>query len=582
MWVATRRNIPVAVMPWPERPGRVTVVAKLSFDVDPSGHAVLAVRPDPLTPDTLGPSGLLLFPSDFVRSKQVCDVFVVGRALTLPPAPTYLEVGSVAKRELHAATLGPVLVRSSAATVQHAPVDQRLERADLPLRVRYRRAGFTLDVTLPGPTPVVAVGRGGRVEPQRTVLDTVAIDPDRARVTVSIRAVIEELDTAGAAMVIIDEDAALPKDTSELVAFSVSEIGPTSAEVDAPAPRSTRALFEDLESETSVELPIDLARAVIDETVSIDGDPLEEDDPLARTVRRVPAMGLAPRLAPVAGSPSRPPSPTLPVVPSRAARAALPFARARSASEAASPLASAASAPPMAEPPTETTQLVPAVDLAPALPFATRPAASHEPPQQASWGTRFAVEETTADVAMPGDVGRETALRSGPPSRPALPFAGASGAAAPRPIPRGLEPATPFERKSAPPPAGPSALLTFGAPAASTPVEAPKSPLSRFNVGCDLKPIAQEAKPVELSRPTLSLETYAKVKAELWSLGANRREVLRRHGLSEIQWRLAERSILALGEDKAGGADDGSALRALIAGLASEVRRQEQARELPG
>ena len=60
----------------------------------------------------------------------------------------------------------------------------------------------------------------------------------------------------------------------------------------------------------------------------------------------------------------------------------------------------------------------------------------------------------------------------------------------------------------------------------------------------DIKPTIQASKPEVSPTPKakkeLSFERYARVKAHLWGANASREDVLSKHGLDEIEWRILE------------------------------------------
>lgn len=209
MLVASRVPVPVGVIPWRDRPGRATIVVKLSFEIKRWGTAVRAERPDPLTPDTFSDAGSLLFPTDFALSKTQCDVLVVGRALTLAPAQTKIKATGLLKVVDHAAALGPVACSSPEnRATQFAPIDQRVPPPRLPLRLHYERAEEVIEAFLPGPIPQIGIVRRGAFSVVPAPVDLLALDPERKRLMIAIRGTVDQVDKA--TVVVVDEAGTLP------------------------------------------------------------------------------------------------------------------------------------------------------------------------------------------------------------------------------------------------------------------------------------------------------------------------------------------------------------------------------------
>jgi hypothetical protein len=61
----------------------------------------------------------------------------------------------------------------------------------------------------------------------------------------------------------------------------------------------------------------------------------------------------------------------------------------------------------------------------------------------------------------------------------------------------------------------------------------------------DIQPLIQAAKPQGAPAPKpkseLSFERYARIKVHLWGTNVSREEVLSKHGIDEIEWRIMER-----------------------------------------
>lgn len=512
----------------------MTVVVKLSYDVQRDGVARLAARPDPITNDTQDGSGLLLFPSDFVRRKARCDVLIVGRALTQPVAPTWLEAPGIRKLTGHVGALGPVAGRPDVTDHQYAAPDQQVDHPALPIDIVFRRQAVAvpqevqqqLQVHIAGPTPQLGIARSGTIERENLLLDTLSIDPARGRIVITMRAVVDDLDERDAPMLVVDDRGALPSDTREIVAWPVISVAPSSPVVAPSSP------------------------AILERTP-------------ARTVP------ITERPGPASSAPSSPyPLPLRTVartaqMSARSFGAALPFAKPAPAKPApAKPADDPMARPerpafPRHAPDVESTQTQ--IEIAPvssrALPFIQRP--------EGSGATR--VEERTETDLAP--VGRETLIDPATHGAPALPFAAQARFVPPRPV--AMAPISsadlPFRVPGAPSPQRPTPPVTTTA----APV-----PEARFSVGFDLKPIATPAHAApSLAIPTLPLETFLSLRARLWSAPEKRRALLREHGLTDLKWRLVERTFVdrtfvdQVGEDKASGVS----ARSLVVSLRAEV-----------
>jgi len=624
--VASRQPLPLALLPWPELRGRASVVLKLSFDLKRGGNAVRSERPDPLTPDTWSPAGVLLFPSDFVRLKTRCDVLVVGRALTLPPGPATLKATGLLKAVLHVAALGPTTMSSTTPVVQHAPADQSLLPPRLPLRLRYERAQTVIDAFIPGPLPELAILRWGKLEMLRGIVDTLALDPERNRVTLSLRATFDGFDLSEA-LLVVDEQANLlesfsqqgaswPRNPAMIVseasltanpashhAASTSE-PPTSYHLPPPsqaAPARFRAASKTLihrekpafideptavpparkksttlweEEETTVDGVVPRQTIIADtadnadtaeRTDTAEAPPSESNQrgtlPFVRaSTTTMPVIAVKPP-SQIWGAPQAAKPPTIAMVRTTAKTiAAAPLTRAKAQTL---PFLRQPSVAPMA--PEEMTHVgEPSAGVA-ALPFlkSTPPTPPEPPtfratPREAEAQAAFADEGTAdisqSDVSLPGILPQSWAAPKAPPE--------------PRPIPEDAPPATPFERNrnaaSVPPRAPPAAVPPAAAPLGRFPLVSGPSPAGG---GFDLKPMAQAPASAasKLSVPELSLERYAAIRAEIWSKKEPRGAVLKRHGLSELKWRMAERTL----SDRLAGEKLGSAVAATLSTLPS-------------
>ena len=154
-------------------------------------------------------------------------------------------------------------------------------------------------------------------------------------------------------------------------------------------------------------------------------------------------------------------------------------------------------------------------------------------------------------------------------------------------VSRGSSP-LPFHVLSAP---APTPVVSAAPAAVSTP-----PPLAVPAVVSAVSPVAGAASPavsvlrtpapapVEAAAPPpraegapssgMTPERYGAIKAELWSSGAGRRATLRKHGLDEVTWRLAERRFVHA-VARGSGADEA---RAVVRRLRDEVSRRSARR----
>ncbi len=533
------------MVPWPELRGRATIVLKLSYQITAWGNAVLAERPDPLVPDTFSDAGVLLFPSDFVRMKERCDVLIVGRALTMPKAPTSLKVGAQAKFAEHVAALGPVAVLAGAAAVQHAPADQCLSLpVRLPLRFRYQRLETIVDGLVPGALPDLAIVRRGALDKLAPSVDTIAIDPDRRRVSVTLRASVDGIDLSDA-LLVVDESSGLPESFArEGATWPRTEVL-LPPEASHASPVVTRVLAA---NETLIHFEAGDASLIDESTVVLGGEqkPAPRWDEEETTVQgRELDHTFVPDLE---GERPSSPADSLPFQRSPAVTQPVSLTRAPSKTAAGVPLPrdKAATLPFVRRPLSnflrteETTQSTPPSSRARALPFAK----SSPPP------AKSLVDEQTADISQTGD-----AAPSAPRSVP-LPWPSSSSGER-RPIPEGATAATPFDRAGRAPTAQAPVRPLQATPAASeTTALVARAP----------EPVATTSVPADKPGPgELTFQRYAGIRAELWAAKEPRGAILKRHGFSELRWRMAERTL----SSQLGAAEFESAVAATLAKLAT-------------
>ncbi|UQA63160.1 DUF2169 family type VI secretion system accessory protein [Polyangium aurulentum] len=318
--------------------------------------------------------------------------------------------------------------------------------------------------------------------------------------------------------------------------------------------------------------------------------------PLERVPRK-PALPFAtPPVAPSAPAPTPPAAATPPaenhdddsgrktVVPALVARsaAALPFKEDDGGTATVVPalVARSAAALPFKEDDGGTATVVPALVArsAAALPF--KPATPGDPAQPDASKPR---PRRPTPVPVPvDDESTQTFARPPPQAVPPLPFTPAP-AAAPAEASVAEPPASsplPFKPASAP------AAASAAEPVASSPL--PFRPVlgSAFALGtpAPAPPVlaSPEPPPPPSARPAnedaetgLTLERYAKIKAELWGSRSALHEVLERHGIDEITWRNYERTQAdALATEAREGRSD----LALAVAMAFEAARQKSSK----
>jgi hypothetical protein len=183
-------SIPVGVAR-ASSPDTWVVVVKLSYALDASGRASLAPAQDPLTVEQRDGSGVLLHPSDFVTPKPACDVLLVGSLLAAPARRAALRAGHLRKQVDAHQALGAI---TGDASGQSAPSDQRVLQPNLPLELTYESDELVMRASIDGPLPGLTLIDPGAWAPPRALplsLDTVSIDPPRARVWLTLRALLE-------------------------------------------------------------------------------------------------------------------------------------------------------------------------------------------------------------------------------------------------------------------------------------------------------------------------------------------------------------------------------------------------------
>jgi hypothetical protein len=142
------------------------------------------------------------------------------------------------------------------------------------------------------------------------------------------------------------------------------------------------------------------------------------------------------------------------------------------------------------------------------------------------------------------------------PTTTALPFKTASPPETRHQVsmpPPQLTPAQSFPQEELEIEAGSRSPLVTGAPSIQ-PFLAPLPPLAS-GPSKDVGEAAPER--VEPAKARLSLQQYARIKTELWGAHASLSEVLERHGIDEVEWRIHERRQAdALADEGRGGRCD--------------------------
>jgi len=173
------------------------------------------------------------------------------------------------------------------------------------------------------------------------------------------------------------------------------------------------------------------------------------------------------------------------------------------------------------------------------------------------------------------DIGRSTVLTSNLPQSSPLPFAPArpvgdrTPATSRRTVPPGTPPATPFERPVQQPRYAAPLEVTPTAPGAASgfdlkPVVPAEPPADKY-----VEPIEAMPESSSTSSGDMSIERLSAIKSELWAGTEPRRAVLRRHGLTELKWRMVERAFV-----KNSNTGQDQRLLAMLSGLRQRPAKQ--------
>jgi hypothetical protein len=196
---------------------------------------------------------------------------------------------------------------------------------------------------------------------------------------------------------------------------------------------------------------------------------------------------------------------------------------------------------------------------APVLPFASasppadRPPDSREGPVTASAPSH--ARSATLPLGLTGPAASPLPFQSAPPleARPLLSALPAQVPPTQSPSPDRLEPdleRRPSTQAAAWSPLAPSGLPFLSTSPPAAPPPAPEPPNDRINAPAE----RAEATP---GKAALSVEHYARIKMELWGGKASLSEVLERHGIDEVEWRIHERRQAdALANEAHGGRCD--------------------------
>jgi hypothetical protein len=551
--VASRAPIPLGVVRWPDRPV-ATVVVKQAFELTARGVAPPAPAA-PLGLDRDDGAGLLLHPSDFAPAKLFCDVGIVGAALHDPRGPVRIVVEPMRRLVERASALGPRRVRGALGdptdrasagewaahgfdleVFQWSAREQRVARTQLPLSPIVDVGELRFAPQLTGPAPEVAlVVPSGAQHPQRVPLwiDAIAIDVAARRVELAWRGHVD-LPVGAAAVLVVEIGMALASyGRDDLLAWPRREaIEPAAVRAQSapltpwPPPRAGGALDafggDDEGGAVTSNIALDGfggddEGGAVTSNIALDG--FGADDESGAITSNIALDGFG-------GDGVRSAAITANIHVSPPSDAALPF---RSRLEAP------------ADPGRERDAVAALSAPAPTprgLPFA--PASAPPPPPRSALPFQPASAHPGSRPAP--DAGRPPSLDPGARSVAALPFV-----AAPGPTPSRAPPAQGVAPSSRPPTVLPFAVVAPGVP------EAPPAAATRSDAP---------------GTPGLTAAQFGAIKAELWS-GEPRAATLRKHGLTELGWRIAERRFARAIER--GGGDDA---RRLVRRLRAEVARR--------
>ena len=149
----------------------MTIVVKTTFGVDERGNARFVQPGRPLVLDVVDPAyEELVYPSDFAASKPSCDVMIAGSDACDRGGRATLSCGTLTKQAPDRGRLGGREIfcpsgdptdpsafeawksgKMEASRFQSAPPDQRMEKAEFPLRMSYQRGGVSFATEIAGP-----------------------------------------------------------------------------------------------------------------------------------------------------------------------------------------------------------------------------------------------------------------------------------------------------------------------------------------------------------------------------------------------------------------------------------------------
>jgi hypothetical protein len=626
MLVAARSPVCIGVVPWPGRPQVWTVVVKRTYDVVARGIARLAERQQNLRVESVNERGDLVHPSDFVLTKRLCDVVLVGDALA-GGGPARLAIEPVRKLVETPREVGPLRAPGDPSdpafgeawlgahvdgdAAQCAPVDQRRPCTPLPFELSYDLGATRVSTRIEGPAPQVVLLDLTAWSAPRMIgvsADTILIDPAAAQIALLFRGCVEVHEGCAPLLVVETQQpvrsfsprameqwpqaeaveptllrrlnalavsadleataAATPGPVREgTVRLDAASGGPRHAAPRAPSfgpPPPPREIGSSPPPAVAppkpklggmMMLPLEvrsqpppagdalLMRGVqatlvddAERSVPSEGEDEDGDDPLAGTVQAVAPPELRTRPLPFAPTPSGPP---VPFVPAPAVR---PPAHTLSVEEVA-----AAS--------TDETLVRRggALDVN-ALPFVTaRPAdrvadaavkqttEDDGPPTERPLPAGAPTTSRTTTRVDEEELGSGTVATTVPAELRALPF---QPQAAARPF-AGVTAAAPHAPPLvAPVDGGHAGFVARPASVPLVPRAEPRAPLPNAAPAPVSPPDAPDAARAATSPRRLTAEEFSAIRAELWGRRATRREVLAKHGFTELAWRLAERRFM--------------------------------------
>lgn len=548
-------------------------MVKQAFDLVPRGVGAPRSTLPVLGLDRADERGRIIFPTDFALAKPLCDVGIVGPALGTWAGPARLAVEPMRRLAESIAELGPrrgvgplgdptgavgvdwTSPSSDFEAFQWAPREQRILPPRLPLEVMVDAEGHRWFTRVEGTTPEALLIEGTGWTPPRAValsLDSIAVDVVASSVELTWRGLVEVPSEVEPVLIVDTVGGLLSWPIGALLRWSRSDaVDPALLRRLAASPArsdASRAAIHDFEDGGTTS-KLDLATF--------------GDDRRAPTTARIvvapPATSPAwlsaaspaplteeiepPTLGPAAVAPAGRRLPggesiTAPFVLSAELReaATLPFRVDGVAPSIAHDRRHDAALSTWEEDPLVGTVVMQVgASVGAALPFQRAPSPVDGAATRAS---RIAVSEADDDPLV-GTVAAVASPAAALPFR-AIPYESTSEVPPPAPTP---PPAAAHDPPS-PPPLGTRHETAPPPPPTSASPSAPAQRVAHAHVPPPTAATDAGASPHE-PPPRISAAMFASIKARLWDNGRSRRTTLAEHGISDLEWRVAEKRFLS-------------------------------------